>query len=222
MTFTAYFSNADTIIVHDTTLVPVHDTTFVPYPVHDTTIVHDTTLVPYPVHDTIYITIHDTIPITVHDTIIQHPNYYELSVVSGNVQRGVVAGNGRFPDSTYVEIAAIPIQGNVFIQWQDGNTDNPRTVQLLGGNASLVAIFDEGTQSVHDVSVLSSAVITANSGQILVSNAANQRIRIFDNLGRLISTTLNAEETSVFNMPASGVYLVQVGNAPAQRVVVVK
>ena len=90
--------------------------------------------------------------------------------------------------------------------------------------AAELVLSNQASNSTEDINsaILSNAFITANGSQILVSNAANQRIRIFDNLGRIISTTLNAEETSIFDMPASGVYLVQVGNAPAQRVVVVK
>jgi len=51
ITLTAYFDifKADTVVVHDTTLVPVeiHDTTYVP--------VHDTTYVPVEIHDTTYV-----------------------------------------------------------------------------------------------------------------------------------------------------------------------
>ncbi len=50
----------------------------------------------------------------------------------------------------------------------------------------------------------------------------SQDLRIFDNLGRCISTTRSMDDTRIFNMPARGVYTVQVGNDPARKVVVVK
>lgn len=57
---------------------------------------------------------------------------------------------------------------------------------------------------------------------ITIQGAAHQRIRIFDCLGRLLVTETNAAEYKTFQVPASGAYLVQVGNADAKKVVVIK
>ena len=147
---------------------------------------------------------------------------YEFSVSSDDPNRGGVSIITQPTcDFRQAEFQANAYNGFRFDHWSDGNIDNPRYL-VVTQDTALTAYFvsTDGIDNINNN--LSNATITANGSQILVSNAANQRIRIFDNLGRLISTTLNAEETSVFNMPSSGVYLVQVGNAPAQRVVVVK
>ena len=121
-TFTAFFvSDADTVFIHDTTTVRdtlmLHDTLLV----HDTLTIHDTLLV----HDTL--TVYDTL--ILHDTVGTVLAYYTLTVSSAQ-QSGIAVGSGRFSDSTVVEIAAIPVEGNFFVQWSDGNTENPRHVTM--------------------------------------------------------------------------------------------
>ncbi|MCQ2281993.1 MAG: hypothetical protein MJZ99_05155 [Bacteroidales bacterium] len=240
----AYFAEAvrDTVFIHDTTFVDnyIHDTTIVNNYIHDTTFVdnyiHDTTIVNNYVHDTTFIDvfIHDTTVLTEwiydttyvdlwhYDTIVvqQELTYYNISVLSENNARGLVAGNGRFPDGTEIEIAAIPIEGSQFLQWDDGNSDNPRTV-TVSSDLTFVATFDAATQSVIDVEAVKHTV-NVSGLQIIVNNAAGNQIRIFDEIGRCLSTTNSLEQVRVFNMPASGVYMVQVGSYPAQKVVVVR
>ena len=166
------------------------------------------------------VVVHDTI--VIHDSVSSRLTYYGLSVFSSNLQRGVVAGNGRFPDSTVVEIAAIPIEGYRFVQWQDGNADNPRTVQLSGTDATFIATFEPSTQSIGTPQSDDDVTITTRNGQITVSNVANRTVRLFDSVGRLLSTSNTPDHTRLFTLPVSGVYLLQVGTAPARRVVVVK
>lgn len=105
----------------------------------DTVFVGDTTFITY--HDTVYnyIIMRDTI----HVDVMVNPTYRTLTVASGNQRNGSVSGNGIFPEGTQVEIAAIPNQGCRFVSWQDGNTDNPRHVELLS-DMRFVATFESG------------------------------------------------------------------------------
>lgn len=211
-TFTAFFvSDADTVFIHDTTIVydtlMLHDTLLV----QDTLTIHDTLLV----HDTL--TVYDTL--TIHDTVGVALAYYTLTV-SADPLSGIAVGSGRFSDSTVVEIAAIPVEGNFFVQWSDGNTENPRHVTMTE-DITLIAIFDippiptgvaESEYSDAEVSVMGTT--------ITVQGAEGARVRIFDVQGRLIGSTPQATVSHTFRMPATGVYLVQLGNGAARRVVV--
>lgn len=211
-TFTAFFvSDADTVFIHDTTTV--HDTLLV----HDTLTITDTLLV----HDTL--TLYDTLTVydtlTLHDTVGTVLAYYTLTVSSAQ-QSGIAVGSGRFSDSTVVEIAAIPVEGSFFVQWSDGNTENPRHVTMTE-DITLIAIFDippiptgvaESEYSDAEVSVMGTT--------ITVQGAEGARVRIFDVQGRLIGSTPQATVSHTFRMPATGVYLVQLGNGAARRVVV--
>ena len=206
--------------VHDTTTVWQYDTTYIDHYVHDTTYLwqHDTTIVNRYVHDTTYITLIDTVPIT--DTLVRDLNYYTLSVISGNSSQGLVAGNGEFPEGTEVEIAAIPLEGNRFVQWHDGNTENPRIVMLLS-SVTYVATFEASSAGVSEIE-LSGITIGAERGQINVMGAQEQTVRIFDALGRCLTTESRVAEVHHFRVPSTGTYFVQVGDMPARKVVVLK
>jgi len=234
----------DTTVVHDTTIV--HDTTFVDVYVHDTTIVHDTAYVEIYIHDTTVVNnyIHDTtivhdttyIDVYVHDTTIVHDttyidnyihdtvtvvmpiDYHTLTLISAQPTMGIVVGSGTYSDSTEVEIAAVAICGYHFVQWSDGNTESPRRLTVTE-DMELTATFDIDEVGITDVSA-PNAKVTVQDNVITVQGAEGQRVRIFDSVGRLLSTEQSVSETQRFRVMAAGVYLVQVGDGTAQRVVV--
>ena len=208
----------DTILIHDTTIVNnyIHDTTVV----HDTTIVHDTTFVDVYVHDTTIV--HDTTYIDnyIHDTVtvVMPIDYHTLTLISAQPTMGIVVGSGTYSDSTEVEIAAVAICGYHFVQWSDGNSENPRHVTVTE-DTELTATFDIDEVGITDVSA-PNAKVTVQDNVITVQGAEGQRVRIFDSVGRLLSTEQSVSETQRFRVMAAGVYLVQVGDGTAQRVVV--
>ena len=216
------------VFVHDTTIV--HDTVYVDVFVHDTTIVHDTAYIDVYVHDTIIVNnyIHDTTIVRdtayienyIHDTItVMMPiDYYTLTLISAQPTMGIVVGSGTYSDSTEVEIAAVAICGYHFVQWSDGNAENPRHVTVTA-DQELTATFDIDEVGISDVSA-SNAKVSVQDNVITVQGAEGQRVRIFDAVGRLLSTEQSVSETQHFRVMAAGVYLVQMGNSTAQRVVV--
>lgn len=62
--------------------------------------------------------------------------------------------------------------------------------------------------------------IVAQGHDIVIQGVSGQRIRIFDVMGRMVAIRDESTEAERFRMMASGVYLVQVGDGAAQRVVV--
>ncbi|MGN0227118.1 MAG: leucine-rich repeat protein [Paludibacteraceae bacterium] len=53
-----------------------------------------------------------------------------FNVVVAESEYGTVTGDWRYPYQTYATIEATPNYGYQFVQWSDGNTDNPRTLQV--------------------------------------------------------------------------------------------
>lgn len=162
------------------------------------------------VYDTVYI----------HDTIIQPLTYYTLTSQSANINQGLVAGNGRFPEGTEIEIAAVPIQGYRFIQWNDGSTENPRSV-TLNEDLIFMASFEAAPAGINNAETPNYQIGTKD-GSIVVTNASGQQIRIFDNIGRCLITDQGKSTTRTFPIPSTGTYMIQVGTAPARKVVIVK
>ena len=65
---------------------------------------------------------------------------YTINVVANNDAFGTAMGGGMFDAGTEITISATPAEHYHFVQWNDGNTDNPRTV-TANGNVTYTAIF---------------------------------------------------------------------------------
>ncbi len=75
-----------------------------------------------------------------------------VTVVSSNEVMGTVKGEGNYPAGAKINIMATPNTGFYFQQWNDGNTDNPRTITVTG-DATYTAIFaanPNGNESGHE------------------------------------------------------------------------
>lgn len=233
---TVFITVHDTVIVnnyiHDTTVINhfFYDTTYIDNYIHDTTYITncDSTIFQY-IHDTVYISqydttiiryVHDTAYVWLHDTIMipQEIVYRTLSVTSGNPNQGIAAGSGQFPIGTRVEIAAVPLEGNRFLQWSDGSTQNPRAI-TLNSDLTMIAIFSYESLNVP---VNSSWSLSVETGALLVDGVAGETVRIFDVLGRLLKTYVNSADQIRYIVPASGGYIVQVGNGSAKKITVIR
>jgi len=73
---------------------------------------------------------------------------YTITVNANNDAWGTVTGGGTYADQATATLTATPNNGYVFVQWQDGNTDNPRTITVTE-NATYVATFAEVAAGVN-------------------------------------------------------------------------
>ncbi len=67
---------------------------------------------------------------------------YTLNTTANYSTRGIIVGGGVYAENALVTLRAYPNEGFVFARWDDGNTDNPRTVTLTR-DSSLTAIFSQ-------------------------------------------------------------------------------
>jgi hypothetical protein len=78
-------------------------------------------------------------------------NTYAITVNSNNSTRGSVSGSGSYTYNTTATITAIPFYGYHFTQWNDGNTDNPRTI-VVSSSDTYTAQFDPNNYTVLGLS----------------------------------------------------------------------
>ena len=69
-----------------------------------------------------------------------HNEKYTITVNVNDPSMGTVTGGGEYKENSQVNIEAKANEGYIFISWNDGNTDNPRSI-IVTGNASYTAVF---------------------------------------------------------------------------------
>ena len=65
---------------------------------------------------------------------------YTITVAANNPLLGTVTGGGIYPEGSIAEISATPYEGSVFTGWDDGNTDNPRSI-VVTQDMEFIAMF---------------------------------------------------------------------------------
>lgn len=89
---------------------------------------------------------------------------YTITVKTNNDAWGSVTGSGTYKDGETATLSAIPAQGYYFICWNDGNTQNPRKVEVKG-NETFIATFSDtpGGGGNTDEAIEISGSISANT-----------------------------------------------------------
>lgn len=77
---------------------------------------------------------------------------YTIFVRAENPLLGSTYGSGTYPLNELITIGAVPQAGYYFSGWQDGNTNNPRTI-LVTGNAEYIASFAQEPTLTYTVTV---------------------------------------------------------------------
>lgn len=68
--------------------------------------------------------------------------HYKLTVEANDPAMGTVYGSGEYAPNTEVEIGAQATTGYLFVRWNDGNTENPRSVRI-SSDLTFIAIFEQ-------------------------------------------------------------------------------
>jgi len=78
---------------------------------------------------------------------------YTITAIANNNEYGTVTGGGVYEAGEEVTLEAIANTGYVFTGWNDGNTQNPRTITVTG-NAQYIATFEnENNVTMYTITV---------------------------------------------------------------------
>lgn len=127
---------------------------------------------------------------------------------------GTVSGGGWFALNSSITIKAAPAEHYQFARWSDGNTDNPRSINVTE-DIALEAIFEK--PNAISSNAVSAFTIYTHHNTIVVKNA-DADIYIYDAMGRLVARKDVARHVSII-MPQQGIYIVKVG-AEAKKIMV--
>lgn len=98
-------------------------------------------------------------------------NIYSIMVSSANPALGSVTGGGSYGHNAIVTLTATPAEGCHFVQWNDGNTANPRTITATQ-NASYIAQFGVNSYTISASSANSALGTVSGAGSYLHNTQA--------------------------------------------------
>lgn len=110
--------------------------------------------------------------------IQERPIEYELTLLANNNTYGKVIYN-----CTTSQIEAIPAEYRHFVRWDDGVTENPRTINI-SSDTSFTAIFDIGLSVSQATDIDIHFYPNPTSGIITFSRTDIQRVEVLDIMGR--------------------------------------
>ena len=113
-------------------------------------------------------------------TVTQDANYiaffqydgsaeYVIKVTANNDDWGSVEGTGVYPEGTIIEISATPTDSTHFVGWDDGNTDNPRTITVTS-DMVFEAIFEPNPAYTITVRSISNSMGSVYGGGTFPAN----------------------------------------------------
>ena len=174
-------------------------------------------------------------PTLADNTVFPYPNIASLNVPCGSLEAyssatsfwnmffaGRISENGynvevSVNDETFGSVAvesdcstgtltATANEGYRFVIWNDGNTDNPRTVALTSDTSftAIFALIDNSSLSEDAEFAELSVYPNPTSGKITF-NQAIEKIDVIDLSGKTLQTYENANEINIEALPA-GVY----------------
>ena len=160
-----FVNNRDTLFYYDTVsfVVNNNDTVFLYDTVYSVINSRDTIFSIVNKIDTVYSVVNKTDTVysvvnkidTVYNVISSKDTVYIvdnnsrslITATSANIKMGIVYGSGVFVNGSKTEIVAIEKYGYHFTKWSDGNTDNPRFVEVTS-DCSFTAEFEVNNYSV--------------------------------------------------------------------------
>ena len=160
------------------------------------------------------VTVREALTLTAIFAIDQHI----ITVLSANMNMGTVTPGGTYDYGTEIFISADALEGYEFVSWNDGNTDNPRTI-IVEQDSTFIANF-QLSDGINDLT-MPDINIYSYEDQIVIVNAEGFSVEVFDMSGRLVvSESRIAQSECRYTISAPGIYLVKVGDIVIKKVTI--
>ena len=145
---------------------------------------------------------------------IYYRNSYWVEVMANDEERGQVTGGGEYYSGDEAVLRARPWAAYGFLQWGDGDTDNPRRV-VVTQDTTFTAIFvsREGVELAGSAEAWVRLLPNPASGRVrVVSTYRMEKVELIDAQGRKVLSQKAEGNTAVVDLSrlAKGGYVVRV------------
>ena len=152
-------------------------------------------------HDTVTVVAHDTVTLTQHDTVTVTVVAHDTVTITNTDTVTVVAHD----TVTLTHTDTIYLHDTILIH---------DTIVIH----DTIYITEEGIENIDALNIK----VYSSHGQLVVEGADGNQVILYDVTGRILATQRDEHMPLRFDVPASGAYLLKVGNHPARKVVVIR
>ena len=175
-----------------------------------------------------------------------------VSLLVDSITHGTCTGFGNYPYASAASVVAVPYSGYQFSHWSDGSTYNPYTFAVINDVQLTAFFYANGTPyqdtlvvhdtiyrevPVHDTIFIHDTIyvtqgiddtetinakIYQHNGHVVVEGANGNTVTLYDINGRMLATKQDYDLPLSFAVPATGTYMIKIGEYPARRVVVIR
>jgi hypothetical protein len=149
---------------------------------------------------------------TVFTALFDNAILYHVTLSANDYAMGSVFGGGDYEANAVITIHATANKGFRFARWNDGNTDNPRTITVTS-NITFTAIFDVATAITNiDVSAINIYPNPATDDIfITLSDTYSALFMLYDIQGKmLINQEIISQDKVLLSTFASGIYVYKI------------
>ena len=128
---------------------------------------------------------------------------YVLNALPNNPAMGSVSGGGEYNRNDTVMLTAVPNACSNFVSWNDGNTDNPRTITVVS-DTTLIAMFESINQS-NDITatICEGSVYTENGFNVSEAGTYTQTLQTINGCDSIVTLNLTVNPLASTNLTAA-------------------
>ena len=128
---------------------------------------------------------------------------YVLNALPNNPAMGSVSGGGEYNRNDTVMLTAVPNACSNFVSWNDGNTDNPRTITVVS-DTTLIAMFESINQS-NDITatICEGSVYTENGFNVSEAGTYTQTLQTINGCDSIVTLNLTVNPLASTNLAAA-------------------
>lgn len=140
-------------------------------------------------------------------------------ILPENPAMGLVDGEGYYNAGEVFSIRAYPLYQCTFSHWSDGSDENPRQITITSD--TLILAYFNPPVGIDNIYGDAGYVVITRGLDLTLQGAEDSRVRILDLMGRTLLTAPAGHSSPIsFTFPSQGVYLLQVGDAKPQKLLI--
>lgn len=152
--------------------------------------------------------------------------YYTVTLLANDENLGTVAGGGTYAEGSEATITATPLAACHFNSWNDGNTDNPRTITVTQDTTFIALFAPDDTIGIEAADRLTFSLYpNPATGRVTITCGQHCEVLFMDITGREALRSVCKEGVTTIDVSAlaPGTYFVRMSDtllSPVRKLII--